>query len=180
MGGHEPEEFAGIQQNPHLPSNVCNTFSGSGALKSSGTVNWPLAKPMGRGWESGGGFRMVSRPDAPRRREAERAWNRRPRARGIRQDPTESSFALKRLQHVFRQRGVEVIRHSELALGQTDGTRLGKWRWIQNGEQAGRTAEARAGEGLEWAATSQRNSQVSNRILICPQTSATRLPAAGR
>src|ERR1019366_10734440 len=25
IAGHEPEEFAGIQQNPHLPSNVCNT-----------------------------------------------------------------------------------------------------------------------------------------------------------
>jgi hypothetical protein len=39
--------------------------------------------------------------------------------------PTESSFAPKRLQHVFRQRGVEVIRHGELALGQTDGTEGG-------------------------------------------------------
>src|ERR1039457_3312983 len=53
IAGHEPEEFTGIQQNPHLPSNVCSTFSGSGALKSSGTVNWPLSKPMGRSWESG-------------------------------------------------------------------------------------------------------------------------------
>jgi hypothetical protein len=61
IAGHEPEEFAGIQQNPHLPSNVCNTSSGSGALKSSGTVNWPFAKPMGRGWESGGGFRFGGR-----------------------------------------------------------------------------------------------------------------------
>src|ERR1019366_1313630 len=64
IASHKPEEFAGIQWNPHLPSKVCNTSSGSGALKSSGTVNWPFAKPMGRGWESGGGFRMVSRPDA--------------------------------------------------------------------------------------------------------------------
>ena len=45
---------------------------------------------------------------------------------------------IKRLQHFFRQRGVEVIRDGELALGQADGTRLGKWRRIQNGEQAGR------------------------------------------
>ena len=33
-----------------------------------------------------------------------------------------TSGSLKSLQHVFRQRGVEVIRHGELALGQTDGT----------------------------------------------------------
>src|ERR1035437_10954211 len=51
---------------------------------------------------------------------------------------TESSFAFKCLRYVFRQRGVEVIRHGELTLGKTDGTRLGKWRRIQNGEQAGR------------------------------------------
>lgn len=36
---HEPEEFAGVQQDFHLPSNVCKTSSGNGALKSSGTVN---------------------------------------------------------------------------------------------------------------------------------------------
>src|ERR1039458_3240742 len=64
VAGHEPEKFAGVQQDFHLPSNVCNTSSGSGALKSSGTVNWPLARPLGRRCASGGGGRMVSRPEA--------------------------------------------------------------------------------------------------------------------
>jgi len=39
FGGHDPEEFTSVQQGLHLPSNVCNMSFGSGALKSSGTVN---------------------------------------------------------------------------------------------------------------------------------------------
>ena len=34
------------------------------------------------------------------------------------------SFAFKRLQNVFRQRGVEIIRHGELAVGETDGAQV--------------------------------------------------------
>ena len=49
---------------------------------------------------------------------------RRIRAREIRRCPAGFSFALKRLQNVFRQRGVEIIRHRELAVGETDGARL--------------------------------------------------------
>jgi hypothetical protein len=75
---------------------------------------------------------------ALRRRQPGTTWHHQPPARGIRRYPTESSFALKRLQHVFRQGGVEIIRHGELAPCQTDGTRVEKWRRIQNGEQAGR------------------------------------------
>ncbi len=53
-------------------------------------------------------------------------------------EESQSTFALERLQHVFRQGGVEVIRHGKLSLGQTNRTRLGKWRRIQDSEQAGR------------------------------------------
>src|SRR5947208_15287908 len=65
--------------------------------------------------------------------------SRRPRqARGIRKCRAESSSAFKRLQNIFRQWGMEVLRHGELAFGQTDGARLGKWRWVENGEQTRR------------------------------------------
>src|SRR5271157_1351409 len=65
-------------------------------------------------------------------------WSRQTRAKGIRRYPAESSFAFKRLQYVFRQGGVEVIRHRKLALGQTNRTRLGKRQRIKDSEQAGR------------------------------------------
>ncbi|HEY3862136.1 MAG TPA: hypothetical protein VGO59_09635 [Verrucomicrobiae bacterium] len=32
---YEPQKLAGIQQNPHLPSNAFKTSSGNGSLKSS-------------------------------------------------------------------------------------------------------------------------------------------------
>ena len=63
VAGHEPEEFTGVQQDFHLPSNACKTSSGSGALKSSGATNWPLARPPGRGCVSDFGRRIVSRPE---------------------------------------------------------------------------------------------------------------------
>ena len=65
-------------------------------------------------------------------------WHRRPRAKEIRRYPAESSFAFERLQYVFRQGSIEVVRHGKLALCQTNRTQLGKWRRIQDGEQAGR------------------------------------------
>ena len=62
--GDEPEKFAGIQQDFHLPSNALSMSSGSGELKSSGTMNCPFARPAGRGCDDGAGTRMVSRPEA--------------------------------------------------------------------------------------------------------------------
>ena len=64
VAGDEPEEFAGIQQDFHLPSNARRMSSGSGALKSSGTMNCPRARPAGRGCDDGAWARMVSRPEA--------------------------------------------------------------------------------------------------------------------
>ena len=45
---------------------------------------------------------------------------------------------IKRLQHFFRQRGVEVIRDGELAFGQTAGARLRRRCGSENGEQSRR------------------------------------------
>jgi len=73
-----------------------------------------------------------------RRKRGRTIWRPRTRARGIRRCPAGFSFAFKRLQHVFGQRGVEVVRHGELAFGETDGAELQQRRWVEDGEQAGR------------------------------------------
>src|SRR2546422_10909274 len=44
----EPQENVGIEEEPHRPSKACRRSSGSGASKSSGTVNSPAHKPNGR------------------------------------------------------------------------------------------------------------------------------------
>ena len=56
--------------------------------------------------------------------------------RGIRWCPAGFSFAFKCLQDVLRQRGVEVVRHDELASGETARPHLCQRR-RENGEQAG-------------------------------------------
>ena len=47
------------------------------------------------------------------------------------------SFAFKRLQNVLRQWGVEITRHGELTLGETDGAQSRQRRGVDDGEQAG-------------------------------------------
>src|SRR3954464_11824512 len=57
ISGDVPKEYVCIEQQPHRPSNSRKTSSGSGASKSSGTVNSPAHRPNWRGpvWVAGRG-----------------------------------------------------------------------------------------------------------------------------
>jgi len=48
VGGDVPKENVGVEKQPHCPSNPRRTSSGSGASKSSETVNAPAQRPNGR------------------------------------------------------------------------------------------------------------------------------------
>src|SRR5712691_2079113 len=73
---NKPEEGARIQQNPHVfsPANAASRSSGRGSKNSGGTVNSPLASPIGRftlrAWGRGrisaiGTFRLHKRIVSP-------------------------------------------------------------------------------------------------------------------
>src|SRR4051812_26538199 len=55
VSGDVPEEYVSVEEQPHCPSKPRRISSGSGASKSSGTVNIPAQRPNGRGpaWVAG-------------------------------------------------------------------------------------------------------------------------------
>ena len=63
----EPQENVGIEQESHAPSNAFRMSSGTGASKSSGTVNSPAHKPKGRNCLAPAATGLISATGCPAR-----------------------------------------------------------------------------------------------------------------